>query len=492
MNEFVSGLATQIQGLLELKHAMGLPYEESGRHLHKFDEMCDRDFPGQSTLTRDMAMGWVVLRSGEHVNGQIRRITPVRQLAKYMASLGADAYVIPKGIPGRQIHYRPHIFSHRELRALFDASDAIQASPYGGQRQLIIPVMFRMIYCLGLRRTMKSDDFFTLVRSWLTSYLPRSRRLSPHTIRSYKAALNTLLAFLGETRHLKLEQIGFETITYSSMSEFIAWLMDARHLSASTANQRLAAIKSFLSYCAGEEPALVATWLDVKRVRPARAPERVPDALGMAAVEAIIRTPGQQTAHGQRDTLLILLLFDAAARIQEVLDLAPSDIVTTSGSSAVTLTGKGHKTRTVPIMDKTGRHVEQYLKVFHPDPTAQGTWLFYTVRAGEQHQMSQDNVAYMLNKYAAIARAQCPEVPEQVHAHQLRHSRAMQMLRAGVPLPHIKEFLGHANISTTEIYASADNQMVREAIQKAASGTPDLAPIWKGPDDLILRLAGLK
>ena len=338
---------------------------------------------------------------------------------------------------------------------------------------------------------MKSDDFFALVRSWLTSYLPRSRRLSPHTIRSYKTALNTLLEFLRETRSLKLEQVGFEAVTYGSMSEFIVWLMDVRKLSAASANQRLAAIKSFLSYCAGEEPALVATWLDVKRVHPARAPERVPDALGMEAVEALIRAPGQQTRHGLRDTLLILLMFDAAARIQEVLDLTPVDIVTTPGSGAVTLTGKGHKTRTVPIMDKTGRHVEQYLKMFHPAPIRPGEWLFYTVWAGEPHQMSQDNVAYMLNKYAALARVQCPEVPEQVHAHQLRHARAMQMLRARVPLPHIKEFLGHANISTTEIYASADNQMVREAIQKAAGTAPDLAPLWKGPDDLILRLAGL-
>lgn len=339
---------------------------------------------------------------------------------------------------------------------------------------------------------MKSDEFFTLVRSWLTSYLPRSRRLSPHTIRSYKTALNTLLVFLGDTRSLKLDQIGFEAITYSTMSEFITWLMDVRHLNASTANQRLAAIKSFLSYCAGEEPALVEIWLDVKRVRPARAPERVPDALSMAAVETLIRAPGQQTAHGLRDTTLILLLFDTAARIQEVLDLTLADINITAGRGAVTLTGKGRKTRTVPIMDKTGRHVEQCRQLFHPDPIDPGAWFFYTFWAGQQHQMSQDNVAYLLNKYATIAREQCHEVPEQVHAHQLRHARAMQMLRAGVALPHIKEFLGHANISTTEIYASADNQMVREAIQKAASTAPDLAPIWKGPDDLILRLAALK
>lgn len=339
---------------------------------------------------------------------------------------------------------------------------------------------------------MKSDDFFTLVRGWLTIYLPRSRRLSPHTIRSYKAALNTLLAYLGETRNLKLDQVGFEAITYNSMSEFITWLMDARHQSATTANQRLAAIKSFLSYCAGEEPTLVAVWLDVKRVRPARAPAHAPDALGMAAVEALIRAPGQQTAHGLRDTTLILLLFDAAARIQEVLDLALADVTTTPGSGQVTLTGKGRKTRTVPIMDKTGRHLEQYLELFHPGPRAPESLFFYTVRAGLNQPMSQDNVAYLLNKHAGTARVNCPEVPERIHAHQLRHARAMQMLRAGVSLPHIKEFLGHANISTTEIYASADNQMVREALQKTVGAAPDLAPIWKGPDELILKLAGLK
>jgi integrase len=151
MNSFASGLAPHIQSLLELKHAMGLPYEESERHLRHFDAMCAQDFPGQDTLTRDMAMAWSVGRPSEHVNGQMRRITPVRQLAKHMNGLGVTAYVIPSGIPGRQVRYRPHIFTHGQLRAIFDAADQVRASGYGGQRQLILPVVFRMIYCLGLR-----------------------------------------------------------------------------------------------------------------------------------------------------------------------------------------------------------------------------------------------------------------------------------------------------------------------------------------------------
>lgn len=339
---------------------------------------------------------------------------------------------------------------------------------------------------------MTSDEFFRLVRTWLTIHLPRARRLSPHTIRSYKTALNALLDYLRETRHLELTGITFDAINRSTITGFITWLLDVKHLSPSSANQRLAAIKSFLSYCAGEDPALVAIWLDVKHVRPVRAPSRAPDGLTMPAVDALIRAPGPHTSRGRRDTTIILLIFDAAARVQEVLDLTPADIDTTPGAGRVTLTGKGRKTRTVPIMDKTGRHLDQYLSEFHPGTPTPGAFFFYTIRAGQHHQMSQDNIAYLLNKHAAAARQHCPELPERIHAHQLRHARAMQMLRAGVPLPHIKEFLGHANIATTSVYASADNQMVREAIQKAASTTPDLAPIWKGSDDLNLRLAGLK
>lgn len=151
MTGLVSALAAHIESLLDVKHAIGLPYTTSERHLRSFDAMCAQEYPGQATLTRQMAMAWAAARPGEHVNGQMRRITPVRQLAKHMTGSGTHAYVIPAGIPGRQVRYRPHIYSHAQLRAIFDAADQIAVSPFGGQRQLIVPVIFRMIYCLGLR-----------------------------------------------------------------------------------------------------------------------------------------------------------------------------------------------------------------------------------------------------------------------------------------------------------------------------------------------------
>lgn len=151
MSGFTSGLAAHIQSLLDFKHAIGFPYDTPERILRQFDAMCAQNYPGQSVLTKEMAMAWAVARDGEHVNGQLRRITPVRQLGKHMNTMGFDAYVIPAGIPGRQIRYRPHLFTKEQLRAFFDAANAIVASPYGGARHLVIPVVFRIMYCLGLR-----------------------------------------------------------------------------------------------------------------------------------------------------------------------------------------------------------------------------------------------------------------------------------------------------------------------------------------------------
>lgn len=151
MNGLASGLAAHIRSLLDFKHAMGFPYDTSERHLRCFDAMCAQEYPGQAVLSREMAMAWAAARDGEHVNGQMRRITPIRQLAKHMNTMGMEAYVVPAGIPGRQIRYRPHIFTGQQLRAFFDAADAICPSPYGGARDLVIPVLFRMMYCLGLR-----------------------------------------------------------------------------------------------------------------------------------------------------------------------------------------------------------------------------------------------------------------------------------------------------------------------------------------------------
>jgi integrase/recombinase XerD len=141
-----------IEGLVEQKKSLGYPYNGSARILKVFSNFCATCYPDEKNLTKEIAMRWAEKRQDEHVNGLIRRITPVRQLAKYMNSIGIDAYLIPRGIPGKQVRYVPHIYTDQELHAFFAEADRCVVSPFSGPaRHLIIPVIFRLLYCCGLR-----------------------------------------------------------------------------------------------------------------------------------------------------------------------------------------------------------------------------------------------------------------------------------------------------------------------------------------------------
>jgi integrase len=109
--------------------------------------------------------------------------------------------------------------------------------------------------------------------------------------------------------------------------------------------------------------------------------------------------------------------------------------------------------------------------------------------------MSDDNVARFIRQHAATAKARCPEVPARVHPHMLRHSRAMHLYQAGMPLAWLTEWLGHADPETTLTYAHADTEMKRRALERADSATSHThlpAPIWHDNEDIIQRLCGLK
>ena len=152
MNTPLSGpFKPYIEGLIEQKKAVGYPYETSARILKAFEVFCRTHYPDETKLTKAMGMHWAEQRQGEHVNGLVRRITPVRQLAKYMIRIDIEAYIIPPGIPRKCIRYVPHIFTDQELQAFFAEIDRCQVNQHSPARHLTIPVFFRVLYCCGLR-----------------------------------------------------------------------------------------------------------------------------------------------------------------------------------------------------------------------------------------------------------------------------------------------------------------------------------------------------
>jgi len=148
---YYSNFKVYIEDLIQQKQRVGYPYQTSARILRHFDEYCMEQFPEATTITRDIGLGWASLKENEHQNSLSRRVTPIRQLAKYMNSIGVKAYVIPPKIPKKQIRYVPHIYTTKELSAFFQSVDGCQPSTYSKTRYLVIPVLFRLLYCCGLR-----------------------------------------------------------------------------------------------------------------------------------------------------------------------------------------------------------------------------------------------------------------------------------------------------------------------------------------------------
>ena len=147
----------------------------------------------------------------------------------------------------------------------------------------------------------------------------------------------------------------------------------------------------------------------------------------------------------------------------------------------VTLIGKGRKTRNVPIMDKTVAHLRKYLGEFHPS-YKEGP-LFYSKLDGIPHKLSTDSISLILKTAAEKAREVCPEVPQNVHCHLIRKTKAMDLYRNGIPLPFIMQLLGHESMSTTSgFYAFATLEMMSEAMNKAAPAFADDEKIWKNPE----------
>ncbi len=340
------------------------------------------------------------------------------------------------------------------------------------------------------------DSFFRLVRDFLTLFLPRQKCYSKNTIKSYAEAINLLRVFLEEQKKIPFTKITFGVIDHHLMRDFIDWLQYARKNSASTTNQRLAALKSFFKYAATEEPALMVNYVGLQKVPQKKTVKTPVKYLSEVALTTLFEQPDVSKFRGIRNRFLMIMLYDTAARIQELLDLKLKDLCLDSEVPYVYLTGKGQKTRSVPMLKKTIAHLDYYLDCYHPERNdSTDRFLFYTVIHNKICRMSEDNVAYFMKRYGEAARKLCPETPERVHPHLLRHTRAMHLYQSGVPLSYIKDILGHANVNTTDCYAFADTDIMRKALEKV-SGSANMvnndSKLIKDHEQLILKLCGLK
>ncbi len=339
------------------------------------------------------------------------------------------------------------------------------------------------------------SDFFDAVRRFLLDYLPKQRCLSENTILSYKQTLNLFVTYMRNENALSAAELTFSRINRDTLLGFLTWLEDVRGCSASTRNQRLMALRSFLEFAGQIDCAQTALYLSTCSIPLKEAHGRIVEFLTEPALTALLQQPDPSKQKDLRNLVFMILMYDTAARCSELLNMNVCDLRLEAKHPVAYLHGKGRKTRTVPLLGKTVQHCKQYLSRFHPtagdhseDP------LFYTIIHGTKQKMSPDTVAAFFKKYGAMAKDVCPEVPAHIHPHMIRHTRAMHLYQSGMPLVLLSQYLGHAQVETTMIYAYADTEMKRAAIQKADTVRKDRPvpdEIWADNEEMILKLSGL-
>jgi integrase len=160
--EYASAFAPHIIGLIEQKRALGCKYGTESAMLRRFDLFCRKRHPKETVLNQEVMMDWAAKRPGEHPATLRGRLTPVRELAKYMARQGFEAYIMPKGLLPRVPRYTPHIYSNDEVKRIFGQADTCRYCSQVPFRHLVMPVFFRLLYCTGMRlseaRLLKSGD----------------------------------------------------------------------------------------------------------------------------------------------------------------------------------------------------------------------------------------------------------------------------------------------------------------------------------------------
>lgn len=343
----------------------------------------------------------------------------------------------------------------------------------------------------------KDEQFFITVNKFLTIYLPKQRECSHNTIKAYRETINLFLDFMKKEKQIDLYKISFEHLCYQNICDFLDWLQNTRQCCANTRNHRLMVIRAFSKYAGILDPARIAQLIEIEKIPMKKSNTTIVDFLSERALKLLLKQPDISKTNGYRDRFFMILMYDLGARCQEMLDLRIRDIELQGTAPFVYITGKGKKTRTVPLMEKTVEHYIQYLEKFHQAETRQkDDYLFYTKIKGEKTRMSEANVGAFFKRYGEDARECNPDIdiPNRLHPHQLRHTRAMHLYRGGMPLVLLAEFLGHADMNTTHIYAYADSEMKRAALQKVnqTASLPEVQPMWFNDEDMIRKLYGLK
>jgi integrase/recombinase XerD len=314
--------------------------------------------------------------------------------------------------------------------------------------------------------------------------LMHQRRASPHTMAAYRDSFRLLLAFAHRRTGRSPCELGIDDLDAPLIGAFLDHLETARGNSVRTRNARLAAIHSLFHYASFRHPEHAAVIQRVLAIPPKRCDKALVSFLTRPEVNGLLAAPDRGTWIGRRDHALLLVTIQTGLRVSELTGLIRGDIHLGVGAH-VRCQGKGRKDRCTPLTAQT----VAVLRVWLSERQGGDRDPLFPSRRGSR--LSSDAVARLLAKYSAAAARGCPSLRgKRVSPHVLRHTSAMQLLKAGIDTTVIALWLGHESAQTTQIYLHADMAIKERALARTVP--PATRPgRYRPPDRLLAFLEAL-
>jgi len=323
-----------------------------------------------------------------------------------------------------------------------------------------------------------------LLQAFFTERLITQRRVSPHTIASYRDTFRLLLAFAAERTGKEPSQLDLVDLDAPLIGSFLDHLERERHNSVRTRNARLVAVHSLFTFAALREPGLAELIQRVLAIPQKRFERTIVSFLNREEIQAILASPDRATWIGRRDHAVLFVVIQTGLRVSELTSLRCRDVVLTHGAH-VYCRGKGRKERCTPLTAQTVTVLRSWLKERHGGADEP----LFPSRRGDK--LSIDAVERLVDKYVKLAEQHCPSLQDKrISPHVLRHTTAMELLAAGVDSSVIALWLGHESLQSTQMYLHADMAIKQRALDRTA---PHAAAIgrYRPPDALMAFLDGL-
>ena len=312
----------------------------------------------------------------------------------------------------------------------------------------------------------QTNKLMLFTQAFFQEYLVVHRGLSQNTIMAYRDALKLFFS-IESTRQDKFSiNLTLEDLNAESVLVFLSQIENDRKNSIVTRNLRLAALKTFCLYLSTKDILRISEYQKIMAIPLKRAPRKVVDYLEVNEIKLILESIDRTEFNGQRDYVLLNLLYNTGARVQEICDLKVNSI-SFGHVPVITIVGKGKKTRHVPIWPETAKLLQNYLEVAQLVNRPDNTNLFSNSQGGP---LGRHGVRYIIKQRCSAAENSCQSLKKKnIGPHTFRHTTAMHFLQAGVDLSIIKSWLGHVNLATTHGYVEIDMEMKRKALAACSS-----------------------